>query len=478
MKNYDPYKRMILFFASIINILLMSAVFAWVWHRYYNETMYTVRFFRRGNYLMVAVFAVLLFFFSNTYGGLKIGQNRLSEILLSQYLSLSLTNLMEYLIITLLAFRPVNPLMLIISLLAEMAVATVWDILIVRGYNRIFQPWKILLVYGERPVIDLLYKVESRNDKYVIYDAINIDAGMEQIAEKIKRFQAVIIGDISAVERNDLLKYCYMHKIRAYVIPKISDIILMGADRIHVFDTPFLLSKGYALSFDQCFFKRVMDIVLSIFLLALSWPVMLVTAVCIKLDDGGPVFYHQTRCSRDGKPFEIYKFRSMVVDAERGGAVLAKEGDDRITAVGKTIRSLRIDELPQLFNILKGDMSFVGPRPERPEIMEEYCAEMPEFMFRTRVKAGLTGYAQVYGKYNTTPYDKLKLDLFYIENYSFWADCKLILMTVKTILKKSATEGIAEGQTTARKNADGELSPATVEEVRAVLQQMKSNENG
>ncbi len=147
----------------------------------------------------------------------------------------------------------------------------------------------------------------------------------------------------------------------------------------------------------------------------------------------------------------------MEVNAERDGvAKLAKENDGRITPVGRFIRATRIDELPQLFNILKGDMSFVGPRPERPEIIKEYCKEIPEFKFRTRVKAGLTGYAQVYGKYNTTPYDKLKLDFLYIYIYLIWSDIKLILMTVKIVLKKESTEGVDDAWITAFKEDSSE----------------------
>ena len=206
-----------------------------------------------------------------------------------------------------------------------------------------------------------------------------------------------------------------------------------------------MLSKGYTLSFDQLLAKRALDLMLAVPAFIITSPVMLITAVAVKLYDGGPVLYKQVRLTRHDRKFEIYKFRSMVVDAESDGiAKLARENDDRITPVGRIIRATRIDELPQLFNILKGDMSFAGPRPERPEIMEEYCKEIPEFAFRTRVKAGLTGYAQVYGKYNTTPYDKLKLDLFYISNYSMWTDIKLILMTLKIVLKKDATEGVSE----------------------------------
>lgn len=474
MKNFDPYKRTILFFASMINVCMMTALFSYSWYHFYADMMYTYRFYRRGNYVVLALYAVLLFFFSNMYGSLKIGRFRRIEVLLSQYLSLFLTNVVMYVVISLLAFRFVTPFYLFVVLLAEMLVSTIWNVIVIKLYNRIFQPWKILLVYGERPAADLVYKVEARRDKYAIYDAVNINEGMEQIKKRILDFQAVIIGDIPAVERNDVLKYCYAKKVRAYVIPKISDIILMGADRIHVFDTPFMLSRGYTLSFDQRFGKRTLDIILSVLLLIAASPFMLLTALAIKFYDHGPVFYSQVRCTKGGKEFAIYKFRSMIVDAEKkGGVQLAKEHDERITPVGRVIRAARIDELPQLFNILKGDMSFVGPRPERPELIEEYSQEMPEFVFRMRVKAGLTGYAQVYGKYNTTPYDKLKLDLFYIENYSFWTDMKLILMTVKTIFKPASTEGIEQEQTNALKE---QVDTTDVEEIVKEINQIAKKE--
>ena len=250
MKNFDPYKRTILFFASMINVCMMTALFSYSWYHFYADMMYTYRFYRRGNYVVLALYAVLLFFFSNMYGSLKIGRFRRIEVLLSQYLSLFLTNVVMYVVISLLAFRFVTPFYLFVVLLAEMLVSTIWNVIVIKLYNRIFQPWKILLVYGERPAADLVYKVEARRDKYAIYDAVNINEGMEQIKKRILDFQAVIIGDIPAVERNDVLKYCYAKKVRAYVIPKISDIILMGADRIHVFDTPFMLRKediGYYL---------------------------------------------------------------------------------------------------------------------------------------------------------------------------------------------------------------------------------------
>ena len=205
------------------------------------------------------------------------------------------------------------------------------------------------------------------------------------------------------------------------------------------------------LSAEQRFVKRSMDLVISGIGIIISSPIMLIVALAVKLYDKGPVFYRQERLTFKGKPFKIFKFRSMCVDSEKNGARLASKHDSRITPVGHVIRNLHLDELPQLFNVFLGDMSLVGPRPERKEIMREYQREIPEFYYRLKVKAGLTGYAQVYGKYNTTPYDKLKLDLFYIENYSVLLDIKLIFMTVKIFFQKETSEGVDDDQKNALK---------------------------
>ena len=212
-----------------------------------------------------------------------------------------------------------------------------------------------------------------------------------------------------------------------------------------------MLSRNRRLTAEELFAKRAMDILFSLAGLIIASPFMLIIALLIKLYDGGPVFYKQKRLTKDKKVFEIYKFRSMKVESEKDGARLAKKEDDRITPVGKVIRNIHFDELPQIFNILKGDMSLVGPRPERPEIAQQYLEEIPEFDYRLKVKAGLTGYAQVYGKYNTTPYDKLKLDLTYIETYSLWQDMKLLMLTFKILFQKENTEGVESWQVTAAK---------------------------
>ncbi|MDE6214600.1 MAG: exopolysaccharide biosynthesis polyprenyl glycosylphosphotransferase, partial [Lachnospiraceae bacterium] len=300
---------------------------------------------------------------------------------------------------------------------------------------------------------DIVKKFGTRKDKYRIKKSMNIAEGMEAVKAEIGAgYGAVVLWDISAVDRNALLKYCYSLSIRVYTMPKISDVLIRGADQLHLFDTPIYLTREYSLKVEQRVAKRLIDLICSVLLLVIASPFMLVTAIAIKVYDGGPVFYKQIRCTRDRKEFYILKFRSMKVDAEKDGvARLAAKNDSRITPVGKLIRSTRIDELPQLFNILRGEMSFIGPRPERPEIIEQYMEEMPEFAFRMKVKAGLAGYAQVYGKYNTTPYDKLKLDLTYIEQYSVWLDLKLMLLTLKILIKPESTEGVDSSQTTAMK---------------------------
>ena len=199
----------------------------------------------------------------------------------------------------------------------------------------------------------------------------------------------------------------------------------------------------------QRFVKRMFDLVLSLIAMISVAPLMLIIAVAIKIQDGGPVFYKQKRVTKDGKTFDILKFRSMMVNAESGGynlSMRASGKDPRITKVGSFIRAIRVDELPQLLNILKGDMTIVGPRPERVENVEAYSADMPEWHFREKVKAGLTGYAQIYGKYNTSAYDKLRLDLMYIENYSLLLDLRLIFQTLRILFSKESTEGFDKAE--------------------------------
>ena len=232
-----------------------------------------------------------------------------------------------------------------------------------------------------------------------------------------------------------MLQYCCGQRQRVYIAPLLSDILIRGADEIRLFDTPLILCRNEGLTIGQRFVKRLFDIVISSLMLLPAAPIMLICALAVHLEDGGSVFFRQKRLTRDGAEFDVLKFRSMIPDAEADGrAVLAAEQDERITKTGRILRHFRLDELPQLLNILRGEMSLVGPRPERPELAAEYAKKYPEFPYRLQVKAGLTGYAQVTGAYDTEPIDKLKMDLMYIEEYSLLLDIQILLLTLKTML--------------------------------------------
>ena len=415
-----------------------------------------LKFNQNGHLAMFAIYFVLLFFFDSTYGGLKIGYLKPMDVFMSQLFALLFVNVITYLQISLMNGWWLEPKYFLAATLVQLLTALVWNLICNWFYRRVFPPREMLLVYGERSIEDILQKFASRKDKYHIAKCINILEGMKAVEkEAVKGYGAVVLWDIATEDRNRLLKFCYGQSIRVYMMPKIPDVLVKGSDQLHLFDTPILLVREYALTVEQRLAKRLIDVICALILVVITSPVMLITAICIKCYDGGPVLYRQVRCTIGGREFKIMKFRSMRVDAEKDGvARLAARNDSRITPVGKFIRAVRIDELPQLFNILAGDMSFIGPRPERPEIIRQYVEDMPEFVYRMKVKAGLAGYAQVYGKYNTTPYDKLKLDLSYIENYSVWLDIKLMLLTLKILVKAESTEGVDSTQVTAMKQEE------------------------
>jgi lipopolysaccharide/colanic/teichoic acid biosynthesis glycosyltransferase len=273
---------------------------------------------------------------------------------------------------------------------------------------------------------------------------------LEKITNELQYYDAVLINDVPSEIRNDIIKACFATDKRVYFTPKISDILIKGSDEVNLFDTPLYLCKNVGMDAISATIKRLGDIFISGIGIILTSPIMIVTAILIHAYDGGPVFYKQTRCTIGGKEYKIMKFRSMITDAEKDGkARLASVNDDRITPIGRIVRKCRLDELPQLINILKGDMSVVGPRPERPEIAEQYYQTIPDFKLRLQVKAGLTGYAQVYGKYNTDPYEKLEFDLMYINNMSVLTDLELMFATFGILFLPESTEGVAVGATTA-----------------------------
>ena len=454
MRKNESIKRLIILCLSFLGILLSTGIYAYTWiEKYHQRYVYNVKLYFWGHILMIFIYFVLLFFFNTTYGGMKIGFLKPMDVFFSQGFSLICVNIITYLQISLMEVKLVWTTGIVWMTVAQIVVAGIWTYVCNQVYRKAFPPRDLLLIHGERSIEDITRKFASRPDKYNIVKYMDIAEGLDAVKKEIiDSKMAVVIWDIPTTDRNALFKFCYSQSIRVYMMPKITDVLLKGSDQLHLFDTPILLSREFSLKIEQRIIKRTIDIVCSLILLIISAPIQLITAIVIKAYDKGPVLYKQIRCTTGGREFEILKFRSMRVDAEKDGvARLASKNDSRITPVGKFIRMVRIDELPQLFNILKGDMSFIGPRPERPQIIAQYMEDMPEFALRMKVKAGLAGYAQVYGKYNTTPYDKLKLDLFYIENYTLWLDIKLMLLTLKILFKPESTEGVESNQTTAMK---------------------------
>ena len=435
---------------AVILTLIALVAFYIEWRDFVEVNNQTGHLTGLGNIGMaLGIYGLLYIIIGRGLKAFKIGVNRISNVLASQVLTLLTVNCIEIFVSMAITgefrfFWKLSAMFLIVFCVQSVVICSLVIPMIGR-YRKLFPPLKLIEIYGEKAE-NLLYKFIGRPDKYIIAKSITF-SDIASIAEEIDNFDAVLINDLPANQKNRILKLCFEKDKRVYFTPKLSDILVKGAEELNLFDTPLYLRRNNGIPIWKLAVKRFFDIVLSVFTLVVLSPVLLIVALAIKHEDGGPVFFKQERCTIGGKKFMILKFRSMIVDAEKDGRPHpVTEDDDRITKVGKVIRACRIDELPQLINILKGDMSIVGPRPERVEHVERYKAMIPEFAFREKMKGGLTGYAQVYGKYNTTALDKLKLDLMYITNYSLLLDVQIIFETVKILFQKESTEGFSEAQ--------------------------------
>ena len=441
------FRKTLLLILGFFSLCANGWMFWTVWSQQYAST---ANYYRNGYFVLFGLYMLLLFFISYNNGAYRAGYFRVSELIFSHIISLCLTNGVEYLQISLIDGRLVPVGGMLWLTLMQVVFSVFWAVLATRIYFLIYPPRRMVLVYQQDSDKFLIGKIHHRADKYSIEDTISIGEGMENVKKKILQYHAVVLSEMPDETRNELMRFCFKNDRRAYIVPSLTDIMLGNASTINLFDTPLLLCRNRSLTYEQRLLKRLMDLVISAVGILIASPFMLAVALAVKLYDGGPVLFKQDRLTKDGKVFRLYKFRSMVVDAEKDGvARLATQHDERITPVGRVIRATRLDELPQLFNIFLGSMSLVGPRPERPEIAEQYLEIMPQFDYRLKFKAGLTGYAQVMGKYNTTPQDKLTLDLMYIESYSILLDLKILLLTIKTVFVRESTEGIDEKATIA-----------------------------
>ena len=441
-KKRDEYKKLISLCQSMLILAIEVAAFGYVWFKIYDTSKAFDESFPGANNLVVILYLFVLFFFTRLNGGYKFGHLRLMDLIFSQVLSLLGSHILVFFVISLALRRIVTPGPLILLTLVDILIIFIYNGLMHFMEVRLYPPRRLVLVYGDKGPYEMMDTFNAREDKFCIKESIYAGSDIEQIMKKAEEYDGIIIHRVQPELRSKLLHLCYQKDIRAYIAPYISDIILWSSGNTHLFDMPMLVTRNHGITIVEAFFKRIMDLVLSLLMFIILSPFILIIAIIVKLQDGGPVIYKQERVTKGGKLFYIYKFRSMCIDSEVSGAKLAEKNDDRVTKVGGVLRMLHLDEIPQLLNIIKGDMSLVGPRPERPEIIEKYKDEIPEFDYRLKVKAGLTGFAQVYGRYKTPSYNKLKLDLMYIEHYSIWLDIKILLLTIKIIFNKENSEGV------------------------------------
>ena len=440
--------RAVLRAVKLLNMALMTLAAVLCWHMCYAGAA--------GDHMTGLLIGVIYFVLYMTYGRIYesflISLVRITEMVYSQALALLMSDGILYVVLCLMAHRLVAPVPVLALFGAQLVLSILWSVCAHRWYFAVFGAKRTAVIYDRGRDVAKLIDAYGLSKKFDVRRAVPLEECLGGDFAVLDGMQTVFLCGISSHDRNLILKQCVEKGITVYVLPKIGDIIMSGAKQMHLFHLPFLRVGRYDPAPEYLFVKRLFDIVVSGCALIVLSPVMLAVALAVR-KDGGPAFYRQCRLTKDGRRFDVLKFRSMRVDAERDGVARLSTGDadPRITPVGRFIRKVRIDELPQLINILRGEMSIVGPRPERPEIAAQYERELPEFSLRLQAKAGLTGYAQVYGKYNTTPYDKLQMDLMYIAHPSFWEDLRIIFATIKILFLPESTEGVAEGQETAMK---------------------------
>lgn len=433
------YKHSIVFGLLLVFFAGLLALFALIWQIGYREAT----FFYAGNYLVIAIYGIILLLFLTIYGGWKIGELRVLNLILSGIIALFFSNAFIYLILCLIARQMLSPWEILIVFFIQSCWCIFSYYLINKVYFSLRQVRKVAAVLGDNPDDEqTITKMNSLYQRFHIDCIIDAFLPINEIYAQLEPYESVLLCTIPEDLRSQLFHYCYCNQKRINLIPQPMDIVFNHATQTQIIDVPILFCRNTKLKTEQAVVKRLVDLLFSFLALLITSPIFLFTMIAIKIEDHGPVFFRQTRLTKNGKRFEVIKFRSMHIHAESGTAKMAETNDPRITKVGRLIRAARIDELPQLINILQGNMSVVGPRPERPEFYEIFSKELPEFMLRLNVKAGLTGYAQIYGRYNTSPKNKLNLDLFYIESYSLLLDIRLMLMTFKILFMKESTDGV------------------------------------
>lgn len=448
---FKKFESTILF---IMKLLLFCAC-AGVFFLIFGSKFYFMLIPTRTSFITLGVFTLVYMMMNIIYGGFDIGKRKSKPIIYSFVLSVFFTDIAAHFFMCIMNITVVHngkfvydyPLLLLLTYIIQIFIIVVFTY----GGNYLYfsanKPHDSIIITRKGEQTDsIISKIGRYKKQYNITETVFIND--PDILKKIDKADSIFFYNLSVPERNAFVEYCYHCKKDIYYSVELSDIVSLGSHRVYFDDKSMVYAPVKGLTFEQRVIKRIMDLVIAGFGLIVTSPIFLITALCIKLEDGGPVFYKQERATYAGKVFNVIKFRSMKVEDGSIHKSVTKN-DDRITRTGRIIRKFRIDELPQLINVIKSDMSIVGPRPEMVENVEKYTKELPEFAYRQRAKAGLTGMAQIYGKYNTSPKDKLIFDLTYINEYSVWLDIKLIFRTLLVLLTPDkSTEAFEDNKKT------------------------------
>ena len=456
--KYETKLMLLKYIGNVILLIVQVGLFSCLWFFHYISLLADLGrgFYYWGYWAVIGLYLLFVVFFTKNFDGYKSEFRRGKRTALNHIISVICANGVGVIQIWIIARYYFSVVPIIFLTAVQILFILGWAFLMKKIYMSTNKRQGLLVIYDSYSPNVFLEKDTNIHEMYTVNRILNLnfnEGNNQYIYEEIQKNDVILLYEIPSEIRNNILKYCYSNKKNVLITPKISDILISGGEELSFIDKPLLFIESRGLRVESLFLKRCSDIILALLAIVITSPLILIFAALIKLYDRGKVFYTQERITIDELPFQIIKFRSMVEDSEDEGARLAQQNDSRITPIGRFLRATHLDELPQIFNILRGEMSFVGPRPERREIADEYEKIIPEFKYRTTVKAGLTGYAQVYGKYNTPPYDKLRLDLKYIENYSIGLDFKLILMTLKIMFQRDNTEGVDINQKNAIQNS-------------------------
>ncbi|MEZ0537913.1 sugar transferase [Caldicellulosiruptoraceae bacterium PP1] len=439
IKNYHKLNK---FFVLLMDILLVHAGYILAYIIKFNFTFPKRNFLPYYNLIPEITIVVILLF--NIYGLYTITMKSMSDIMFSLGIVLILLQFATVASTFFVRHFAFPRSIFIYAFFIQFILLSLWRFSVLKVFRKL-QGVKNILVIGQKDKA----KIYAEKLHYISKGWIDVKYVLpadnnEDIENYMKKVDTVYIAsEIEANKKTEIIKKAVELKKHVFLVPDFRDILVSNSRFIYFDDVSTISIEPPELTSEQRLIKRVCDIILAFVCLVVAFPIMLLVAIAIKINSPGPIIYKQKRVTEGEKEFYVLKFRTMVKDAEKmTGPVLATENDPRITKVGRFLRAVRFDELPQLINVLKGEMSFIGPRPERPYFVEQFKKQYPEYSIRHNVKAGITGFAQVFGKYATDTEDKLRLDLIYIKNYSVLLDIKILLLTLKTIFTKEASEGI------------------------------------